>query len=257
MTEATEVGATDRHGELLSCRTTADGSAPSPVLRLVAVSQSVPDGRHRRTILDAVDLDVRRGELVVVMGPSGSGKTTLLRIAAGLDRPEEGMPVLDGEHLWMLSAGDLAELRRRSIGYVEQRWNLLDSLTVAENVALPLELDGTRRRDALREAMAALEDVGIAELARHFPSSTSSGEQQRAAIARALVGSRHVLVADEPTGALDALAAEAVMRLVRRRCDVGAAALLSTHDPAVAGWADRVVYLHEGRLAHKAARFTS
>ena len=225
------------------------------VLRLSDVAQSVPDGRRRRTLLDGVDLTVDAGELVALMGPSGSGKTTLLRIAAGLDRPERGMPVIDGEHLWVLSANELADLRRSSVGYVEQRWNLLDSLTVAENVSLPLELDGTRRRDALREAMAALEDVGIAELARQFPSELSGGEQQRVAIARALVGSRHLLIADEPTGALDALTAEAVMRLVRRRCDEqGAAALLATHDPAVAGWADRVLYLRDGLLADRSAQ---
>ena len=139
------------------------------VLRLVDIVQTVPDGRYRRVVLDGVDLDVGAGEMVVLMGPSGSGKTTLLRIAAGIDRPERGMPVVDGEHLWVLSASQLAELRRRSIGYVEQRWNLLDSLTVVENVALPLELDGTGSREATRDAMAALEDVGIAELARQFP----------------------------------------------------------------------------------------
>lgn len=231
-----------------------ESDAP-PVLRVVEVSQSVPDGRARRMVLDRVDLDVQAGELVVLMGPSGSGKTTLLRIAAGLDRPEHGMAVIDGEHLWMMRAGELAELRRSAVGYVEQRWNLLDSLTVAENVALPLELDGVRRRDAMREAMAALEQVGIAELARLFPSQLSGGEQQRASIARAFVGNRHLLVADEPTGALDALTAESVMRLIRNRCDVDrTAVLLATHDPAVAGWADRVVYLRGGTLGERSAR---
>ncbi len=231
-----------------------DVGRPDAVLRLVDVVQTVVDGRQRRTVLDRVGLEVRPGELVALMGPSGSGKTTLLRIAAGIDRPERGMPVVDGEHLWVLSASALAELRRRSIGYVEQRWNLLDSLTVLENVALPLELDGVRTRDANRAAMASLEDVGIAELARQFPSDLSGGEQQRAAIARALVGGRHLLVADEPTGALDALTAESVMRLVRRRCDQdGAAVLLATHDPAVAGWADRVLHLREGVLSERSA----
>jgi len=224
-------------------------------LRMVDIAQSVRDGRQRRTVLTGVDLEVHAGELVVLMGPSGSGKTTLLRIAAGMDRPERGMPVVDGEHLWVLSPAQLAELRRRSIGYVEQRWNLLDSLTLVENVALPLELDGTPSRAALRDAMAALEDVGIVELARQFPSSLSGGEQQRGAIARALVGTRHLLVADEPTGALDAMSAEVVMRTVRRRCDDdGTAVLLATHDPAVAGWADRVVYLRDGVLSEHVAQ---
>ncbi|MCZ7631103.1 MAG: ABC transporter ATP-binding protein [Microthrixaceae bacterium] len=154
---------------------TGDAAAtqPATVLRLVDVAQSVPDGRYRRMVLDGVDLEVRRGELVALMGPSGSGKTTLLRIAAGLDRPERGMPVIDGEHLWVLSANDLADLRRRCVGYVEQRWNLLDSLTVLENVSLPLELDGVVRREAMRLAMEALEDVGITELS-HVGSPPTS-----------------------------------------------------------------------------------
>ena len=232
-----------------------DQAAQRVVLRLVDIAQSVRDGRQRRTVLDGVDLDVATGEMVVLMGPSGSGKTTLLRIAAGIDRPERGMPVVDGEHLWVLNATQLAELRRRSIGYVEQRWNLLDSLRLVENVALPLELDGTSAREATRDAMAALEDVGIVELARQFPSSLSGGEQQRGAIARALVGTRHLLVADEPTGALDAMSAESVMRTIRRRCDTaGTAVLLATHDPAVAGRADRVVYLRDGVLSEHVAQ---
>ena len=234
-----------------------DGSTPgerATVLRLLDISQRVVDGRQHRTVLDHVGVEVHAGELVALMGPSGSGKTTLLRIAAGIDRPDAGMPVIDGEHLWVLSSSAIAELRRRTIGYVEQRWNLLDSLTIVENVALPLELDRMSTRDATRDAMAALEEVGIAELARQFPSDLSGGEQQRAAIARALVGGRHLLIADEPTGALDALTAETVMRLIRRRCDHdGAAVLLATHDPAVAGWADRVLYLRDGVLSERSA----
>ncbi len=238
--------------------TEPDGEAAPARLRLSGIEQSVPDGRRRRVVLDGIDLEVHAGEMVVLMGPSGSGKTTLLRIAAGLDQPEAGMPVVDGNHLWVLSAGEVAALRRRVIGYVEQRWNLLDSLTLVENVALPLELDRCSPRKAAREAMAALESVGVAELAKQFPSELSGGEQQRAAIARALVGSRMVLVADEPTGALDALTAETVMRLIRRRCDDdGVAVLLATHDPAVAGWADRVVFLRDGKLSSRSARGAS
>lgn len=245
-------------------RSTMTGSDPSteaPVatpLRLSGVRVDVPDGARRRVLLDGVELDVAAGELVVVMGPSGSGKTTLLRIAAGLDRPDEGSVVVDGEHLWMLLPNQLAEVRRRSIGYVEQRWNLLDSLTVVENVRLPLELDGQRVRAAAREAMTALDSVGIAERATMFPSELSGGEQQRVAIARSLVGSRRLLVADEPTGALDALTAEAVMRLLRRRCDDDSVGmLLATHDPAVAGWADRVLHLRAGRLSGRTSGVSS
>lgn len=223
-------------------------------LRLSAVRRVVRDGSRQRVLLDGVDLELGTGELVVVMGPSGSGKTTLLRLAAGLDRPDDGMVVVDGTHLWVLSAKELAEARRSSIGYVEQRWNLLDSLTVLENVRLPLDLDGVRSTQAGRDAMAALESVGIAERALQFPTELSGGEQQRAAIARSLVGTRRLLVADEPTGALDALTAESIMRLLRQRCDRdGAAVLLATHDAAVAGWADRVLYLREGTLGGAAA----
>lgn len=227
----------------------ATGGTEPPRLRLSGIRRAIPDGTRWRVLLDGVDLEVGVGEMVVVMGPSGSGKTTLLRIAAGLDRPDEGMQVVDGTHLWVLSPKELAELRRTAIGYVEQRWNLLDSLTVLENVRLPLELDGVRVKEAGRQAMAALESVGIADRAVDFPSEISGGEQQRAAIARSLVGSRRLLVADEPTGALDALTAESVMRMLRQRCDRdGVGVLLSTHDPAIAGWADRVVYLRDGSL---------
>lgn len=223
-------------------------------LRMSGVTRTVPDGRSSRVLLDRIDLEVCSGELVALMGPSGSGKTTLLRIAAGLDAADSGQVVVDATYLSALDRNGIAELRRRSIGYVEQRWNLLDSLTVLENVSLPLELDGMRTRDASGPAMAALESVRLVEMARAFPGELSGGEQQRVAIARALVGRRHLLLADEPTGALDAYTAEVVMRLVRRRCDDdGAAVLLATHDPAVSGWADRVVFLRDGALSDHTA----
>lgn len=223
-------------------------------LRMSGVTRTVPDGRSSRVLLDRIDIEARSGELVALMGPSGSGKTTLLRIAAGLDAADNGQVIVNDAYLSALDRNGIAELRRRSIGYVEQRWNLLDSLTVMENVSLPLELDGMRARDASSAAMAALESVGLVEMARTFPGELSGGEQQRVAIARALVGKRHLLLADEPTGALDAYTAEVVMRLIRRRCDDdGAAVLLATHDPAVSGWADRVVFLREGALSEHTA----
>ncbi len=224
-----------------------------PQLRMSGVTRTVPDGRRRRVLLDRVDLDVAAGELVALMGPSGSGKTTLIRIAAGLDPADAGQVVIDGRYLSATDCNEIAAIRRRCIGYVEQRWNLLDSLTVRENVMLPLELDGMAGARAADRAMEALESVGMVDAAAAFPGSLSGGEQQRVAIARALVGSRRLVLADEPTGALDAYTAEVVMRVVRRRCDdTGAAVLLATHDPAVSGWADRVLFLREGTLSGQA-----
>jgi putative ABC transport system ATP-binding protein len=198
------------------------------------------------TALDGVDLLVRPGELVAVMGPSGSGKSTLLNIAGGLDRPTAGDVVVEGKSLLTASKRDLAALRRRSIGYVFQDLNLLRSLTAAENVALPLELDGMSTRKSRRIALIALDEVGLPELADRFPDDMSGGQQQRVAIARALVGERRLVLADEPTGALDSQTGEAVLRLLRARVDAGAAGVLVTHEARHAGWADRVIFLRDG-----------
>jgi putative ABC transport system ATP-binding protein len=196
--------------------------------------------------LAGVDLDVEPGELVAVMGPSGSGKSTLLNIAGGLDRPTSGEVSVEGQRLGDLSRTALAALRRRHIGYVFQDLNLVPSLTAVENVALPLELDGVGLRRARRAAMAALAEVDLDALARRFPDDMSGGQQQRVAIARALIGNRRIVLADEPTGALDSVAGEAVLRLLRARVDAGAAGLLVTHEARHAGWADRVVFLRDG-----------
>lgn len=149
----------------------------------------------------------------------------------------------------------LAELRRRRVGYVFQDRNLLPQLTAAENVALPLELDGVRANAARAEAASILDELGLADLADRFPDDLSGGEQQRVAIARGLVGPRSVLLADEPTAALDSLNGEAVVNLLRRRCEGGASALMVTHDSSIAGWADRVVFLRDGRLVDAAGPF--
>ncbi|SDX67559.1 putative ABC transport system ATP-binding protein [Modestobacter sp. DSM 44400] len=171
------------------------------------------------TALRAVDLTVCAGELVAVMGPSGSGKSTLLHIAGGLDTPTAGSVEVEGRDLAELSAAGSAAARRRSAGYVFQDLNLLPTLTAAENVALPRELDGVRARQARREARQALEEVGVDELADRFPDELSGGQQQRVAIARALVGPRRLLLADEPTGALDSTTGEEVLRVLRARCE--------------------------------------
>ncbi|MBB5112210.1 ABC transporter ATP-binding protein [Micromonospora echinospora] len=203
--------------------------------------------------LRGVSLTVRAGELVAVMGPSGSGKSTLLALAGGLDRPTSGEVVVEGEALGGLSARELARLRRRRIGYVFQDLNLLGSLTAVENVALPLELDGTGVRAARQLALTALREVDMAELADRFPDQMSGGQQQRVAIARALVGERRLVLADEPTGALDSQSGEAVLHLLRRRVDAGAAGVLVTHEARHAGWADRVVFLRDGVMVDSTA----
>ncbi len=222
--------------------------APAPAIELIAVSRVHGTGHTQVTALHPTDLAVRRGELVAVMGPSGSGKSTLLSMVGGLDRPTTGRILVEGTDLAGLGAAALAILRRRTVGYVFQDLNLLGGLTAAENVSLPLELDGARVGDARRAALDALERVGLRALADRFPDDLSGGEQQRVAIARAIVGGRRVLLADEPTGALDSINGEGVMRLLRGHCDAGGAGLLVTHDAAHAAWADRVVFLRDGRI---------
>ena len=216
------------------------------VLRLASVHRTHGQGATAVHALSGVDLTVAPGELVAIMGPSGSGKSTLLNLAGGLDRPTSGEVIVEGQVLGTLSRRHLAALRRRSIGYVFQDLNLLPSLTAAENVALPLELDGVSVRKARRIAEASLDEVGLADLVGRFPDDMSGGQQQRVAIARALVGERRLVLADEPTGALDSQTGESVLRLLRARVDAGAAGVLVTHEARHAGWADRVIFLRDG-----------
>ncbi|MBA2336635.1 MAG: ABC transporter ATP-binding protein [Acidimicrobiia bacterium] len=220
----------------------------TPVLSMRRVGRTHGSGAQRVDAVVDIDLDVHAGELVAVMGRSGSGKTTLLNLAGGLDEPTTGTVQVSGDHLGDMSKTGLAALRRRSVGYVFQQFNLLPALTAGENVTLPLELDGTDLRSARAMADIALEEVGLAGKARRYPDELSGGEQQRVAIARGLVGPRSLLLADEPTGALDEITSEGILRLLRGRCDAGAAALLVTHEPAYAAWADRVVRLRDGRI---------
>ena len=196
--------------------------------------------------LRGISLTVSAGELVAVMGPSGSGKSTLLHLAGGLDGPTSGQVLVEGVDLGTLSLRQLAAVRRRSVGYVFQDLNLIPALTAAENVALPRELDGVSARVARADALAILAEVDIDDIADRFPDDMSGGQQQRVAIARALVGARRLVLADEPTGALDSQTGEAVLRLLRARCDAGAAGVLVTHDARHAAWADRVVFLRDG-----------
>ncbi|MFG0319172.1 MAG: ABC transporter ATP-binding protein [Planctomycetota bacterium JB042] len=227
---------------------TAARAADEPLLRLEDVGRIHGDGPLAVRALGPVRLEVRAGELVAVMGPSGSGKTTLLSLAGALERPPVGRVLLRGRDLATLPAPARAALRRRDIGVVFQDLNLLPGLTALENVSLPLELDGVRLAAAREEARSALDAVGLASLAARFPDDLSGGERQRVAIARAFVGPRELLLADEPTGNLDSVTGERVLRLLRAACDAGRTAILVTHEPSHAGWADRVLVLRDGVL---------
>ena len=227
------------------------------VLDVDQVARTYGSGHTQVTALDGVSLSVQPGELVAVMGPSGAGKSTLLHLAGGLDRPTSGQVTVAGTDLGGLDRGGLAALRRRRVGYVFQELNLIAALTAVENVALPRELDGVRTRVARVQALAALELVEMAGLAGKFPEELSGGEQQRVAIARALMGERPLLLADEPTGALDRLAGEAILGLLRARCDAGVAGLLVTHEPRYAAYADRVVFLCDGRVVDQTTHPTN
>ena len=217
-------------------------------LELRQVSKSYGEGPTLVDALRDVDLTVNPGELVAIMGPSGSGKSTLLTIAGTLEEATTGDVFVDEHEVSTMSRNERARLRRRSIGYVFQDFNLLAGLTAAENVSLPLELDGTRARTARAVAMTALEELGLTDRAGHYPDELSGGERQRVAIARAVVGDRRLMLADEPTGALDSVNGEGVMRLVRTACKRGVAGVVVTHDAQLASWADRVVFLRDGRV---------
>lgn len=219
-----------------------------PILSMRRLGKTHASGAQRVDALVNIDLDLMPGELVAVTGRSGSGKTTLLNMAGALDEPTSGEVIVAGQNLATLSKNELARVRRVAVGYVFQQFNLLPSLTAAENISLPLELDGMRPGEARLLAEKALEEVEMAGMADRYPDQLSGGEQQRVAIARGLIGPRSVLLADEPTGALDEATSESILKLLRSRCDAGAAALMVTHEPAYAAWADRVVRLRDGRI---------
>ncbi|MFK4852895.1 ABC transporter ATP-binding protein [Microbacterium sp. ZW T6_19] len=224
------------------------------VLRLVGVTQQYGQGATAVSALSGVDLEVCRGELVAVMGASGSGKSTLLSISGGLAKPTTGEVIIEGAYLSEQSPAQLAQLRRRSLGFVFQDFNLIPTLTAIENVTLPLELDGFRGRVAHRAGRDALESVGMGDRLDAFPDDLSGGQQQRVAIARAVVGSRRLILADEPTGALDSVTGESVLRMLRARVDAGAAGILVTHEARHAAFADRIVFLRDGRIVDQTRR---
>jgi len=217
------------------------------LLRLDGVSKRFRRGREDVVALDGVELEIDAGEFVSLVGPSGSGKSTLLHLAGGIDQPDDGLVTFDGRDLGRLSVGERARLRRKEIGFVFQFFHLIPTLTVAENVALPLLLDGRRADGAVPDTIA---QVGLSERARHLPGELSGGEMQRAAIARALVARPRLLLADEPTGNLDSATGKEVLDvLVTEVLEVGAALLMATHDERAAGRAGRVLNLRDGNVS--------
>lgn len=223
------------------------------LLQLDGVSMQYGRGETAITALAGVDLTVHAGELVAIMGASGSGKSTLLTIAGGLTTPTSGEVIVQNQWLSTMSAAGIAALRRRTLGFVFQDFNLIPALTALENVTLPLELDGWKRRKARSVGIDAMRSVELEDRLDHYPDDLSGGQQQRVAIARAVVGTRRLILADEPTGALDSTTGEVVLRMLRRRVDAGAGGILVTHDARHAAWADRIVFLRDGRVVDESA----
>lgn len=216
------------------------------MLKLTNVNKTHETGARAVVALRDVSLSVSPGEFVAIMGPSGSGKSTLLNLAGLLDRPTSGEVFIDGRETSRLSETERAAIRRRDVGFVFQSYNLIPSLTVLENVALPLSFD--ENKSARELASQALAEVGIDNLADTYPGLISGGEAQRVAIARALAGTRRLLLADEPTGALDTATGDQVMELLRSRITGDTAGVLVTHEPRFAAWADRTIYLRDGMI---------
>ncbi len=230
-------------------------SAPGnrQLLELAGVTKTYGTGDTSVAALRDVSFSVDEGEFVAVMGPSGSGKSSLLALAGGLDTATSGEVFIQDTPLGSLGLANLARLRRRAVGYVFQDFNLIPTLTAVENAALPLELDGWKPAKAHRAARNALRQVGIEHLAGRFMDQLSGGQQQRVAIARAIIGERSLILADEPTGALDSVTGNGVLEVLRQRADAGAAVVMVTHEPRHAGWADRVVFLKDGRIVDQTA----
>jgi len=201
------------------------------------------------TVLDGIDLQVPAGEFVALMGPSGSGKTTLLNLIAGIDRPTSGQVIVAGTDVARLSESELARWRSRNVGFIFQFYNLIPVLRAVENVELPLLLTSLSKRERRERALTALKVVGLADRSGHYPRQLSGGQEQRVAIARAIVGDPSVLVADEPTGDLDAKSAEDILALMETlNREFQKTIVMVTHDPLAANRAARVLHLDKGRL---------
>jgi putative ABC transport system ATP-binding protein len=227
---------------------TTDATANGVVLDVRGVRRTFEAENAPVRALRGTDFSMRRGEFVAIMGPSGCGKSTLLNLVAGLDQADEGTILLADEEVTGKSEDDLARMRRKHIGIVFQFFNLLEGMTVLENVALPAMVAGLKRKPAETRGRDLLDLLGLPDKAKAAPGSLSGGQRQRLAIARALANEPTLLLADEPTGALDSLAGEAVLALLRARCDDGLAGVLVTHEARYAAIADRVVFLADGRV---------
>ena len=224
-------------------------SAPKEMLRLVDVRKTYRIGPATRQVLQGIQLEVKAGDMMSIMGPSGSGKTTLMNIIGLLDRPNAGACFLNGRDVSGLTDDDLSSLRNQHIGFVFQSFHLLPQLTAVENVCLPLVYRGVERAEMAQRAQSALTRVGMADWAEHRPDQLSGGQKQRVAIARALAGEPALLLADEPTGALDVNTAVEVMTLLLQlNTEQGVTILIITHDPQVARQCARQVRIHDGQL---------
>jgi len=223
-----------------------DAPAATPLIALEGVARRYPVGRGVVEALVDIDLQVRPGEFIVVLGPSGSGKTTLLNLMGALDAPTEGQITVAGRPLRGMSRGQLAEIRRHTVAFIFQAFNLFPSLTALENVRFGADVAG--RPDADAVARATLADVGLGDRLEHFPAALSGGEQQRVAVARALATGNPILLADEPTGELDFRTGVAILELLHRQSHDGRAVLVVTHNREISRVADRVIELSSGRI---------
>ena len=222
------------------------------VIRAKRLSKVYREGATELRALLEVDLEVRTGELTLLMGPSGSGKTTLLSILGCILRASEGKLEVLGEDVSLLAESELPRIRRGAIGFVFQGFNLFPALTAAENVALALDVRGVRAGEAKKRGEELLAEVGLAQKARSFPADLSGGQKQRVAIARALAGDPPILLADEPTAALDSTSGRTVIELLQRLARVhGRAVVMVTHDPRVLSFGDRIIHLEDGRIVRE------
>lgn len=226
-----------------------------PIIRLEGVTKVYRRGAIEVPVLSRLDLEVRAGEFLALMGPSGSGKSTILNLVSGIDLPTEGRVVVAGIDLGDLDGSALASFRSRHIGFIFQSYNLIPVLTAFQNVELPLLLTGLTRKERREHVQAALEVVGLRDRMDHFPRQLSGGEEQRTAVARAVVTDPTLLVADEPTGDLDAGSASDVLGLLQRlHLEFGKTIVMVTHDPHAAERADRILHLEKGVLIESAER---
>jgi putative ABC transport system ATP-binding protein len=221
------------------------------LISAIGLKRTFGQGDSLVNALGGVSLDVSSGELIAIMGASGSGKSTLLAALGGLDVVDEGQVFIEGHSVSDMKSKEASRLRRQSLGFIFQDLNLVSSLTIEENVALPLELDGIQPRDLKVQVARALDEMGITSISKRYPDQVSGGQRQKAAVARCFIGERKILLADEPTGALDSRSSEDVIRKIRSKVDQGLAGVIVTHDAKIAGWADRILVMRDGEIVEE------